>query len=78
LLGPKGAGKRTTVKMLTTLLPLTSGSAQVAGYEVDALRSMMLTASPSANGLGVDFAVVVAGTTALVALAAHLYPRVAQ
>lgn len=34
LLGPNGAGKSTTVKMLTTLLPLSSGSAQIVGYDV--------------------------------------------
>jgi len=34
LLGPNGAGKTTTIKMLTTLLPLTSGRAQVAGFDV--------------------------------------------
>jgi ABC-2 type transport system ATP-binding protein len=34
LLGPNGAGKTTTLKMLTTLLPPTSGSAQVAGYDI--------------------------------------------
>ena len=33
-LGPKGAGKSTTVHMLTTLLPPTSGTARVAGYDV--------------------------------------------
>ena len=33
-LGPNGAGKSTTVLMLTTLLPLTSGSARVGGFDV--------------------------------------------
>ncbi|MEO1058017.1 MAG: ATP-binding cassette domain-containing protein [Actinomycetota bacterium] len=34
-LGPNGAGKSTTVKMLCTLLRPTSGSAIVAGFDVD-------------------------------------------
>lgn len=34
-LGPNGAGKSTTVQMITTLLRPTSGSAKVAGYDVD-------------------------------------------
>ncbi|HTO74340.1 MAG TPA: ATP-binding cassette domain-containing protein [Gemmatimonadales bacterium] len=34
LLGPNGAGKSTTLKMLTTLLPPTSGSARVAGFDI--------------------------------------------
>ena len=34
LLGPNGAGKSTTLRMLTTLLPPTSGTAQVAGHDV--------------------------------------------
>lgn len=34
LLGPNGAGKSTAIKMLTTLLPPTSGDANVVGYNL--------------------------------------------
>ena len=33
-LGPNGAGKSTSVRMLTTLLPMSSGSANVGGHDV--------------------------------------------
>jgi ABC-2 type transport system ATP-binding protein len=34
LLGPNGAGKSTLIRMMTTLLPITGGSARVAGHDV--------------------------------------------
>lgn len=45
LLGPNGAGKSTVIKMLTTLLPLSSGRAYLASYDVtrqpDAVRRVI-------------------------------------
>jgi ABC-2 type transport system ATP-binding protein len=35
LLGPNGAGKTTTISILTTTLSKTSGSIQIAGYDLD-------------------------------------------
>ena len=34
LIGPNGAGKSTVVKMLTTMLPPTSGGARIAGFDI--------------------------------------------
>jgi len=45
LLGPNGAGKSTLIRMMTTLVPITSGRAIVAGHDVeresDAVRRMI-------------------------------------
>jgi ABC-2 type transport system ATP-binding protein len=45
LLGPNGAGKSTLIRMMTTLVPITSGRATVAGYDVaknpDAVRRVI-------------------------------------
>jgi len=43
LLGPNGAGKSTLIRMMTTLIPITAGSAKITGHDVasepDAARS---------------------------------------
>jgi ABC-2 type transport system ATP-binding protein len=45
LLGPNGAGKSTLIRMMTTLIPVTSGKAVVGGHDVtkdhDAVRRMI-------------------------------------
>lgn len=45
-------------------------------YQVDGIRTLMVTGNTSVNGLGMDFAVVLLVTAALVALAARLYPNI--
>lgn len=47
-------------------------------YEVDALRTLMLTGSSSVDGLWADFLVMFLVTVMLVLIGARLYPRVAQ
>ena len=47
-------------------------------YEVDALRALMLAGGTSSVGLVTDFIVMLVVTTALVLLAARLYPRVVR
>ena len=34
LLGPNGAGKSTLIRMMTTLIPITSGKARIGGHDV--------------------------------------------
>ncbi len=45
LLGPNGAGKSTLIRMMTTLIPITSGKARIAGHDVakapDAVRRII-------------------------------------
>jgi ABC-2 type transport system permease protein len=47
-------------------------------YQVDALRTMMVTGPGSANNLGLDFAVTIVVTGLLITLAGRLYPRLVQ
>ena len=46
-------------------------------YEVDALRTLMLSGQASSYGLGVDFAVLTGVTAFFIVIAGQLYPRIA-
>jgi ABC-2 type transport system permease protein len=47
-------------------------------YLVDALRTMMIQGGESVFGLGLDFGVLIAITTAFILLASRLYPKIVQ
>jgi ABC-2 type transport system permease protein len=47
-------------------------------YQVDALRSLMLSEGTGNYGLTTDFGILIATTGVLVAIGAHLYPSVAR
>jgi ABC-2 type transport system permease protein len=55
------------LKVISHLNPLT--------YVVDALRTSMLSGSPSTFGLGMDYAVIFLTTIVLVFIGARLYPQ---
>jgi ABC-2 type transport system permease protein len=56
------------LRMISHVNPLT--------YEVDALRALMLAGGTSSFGLGLDFAVLLLTTAAMVMICGRLYPRV--
>ena len=47
-------------------------------YQVDALRGLMVVGATESFPLALDFAVLIASTVVLIAIAARLYPRLAQ
>jgi ABC-2 type transport system permease protein len=58
------------LKVVAEVNPLT--------YQVDALRSLMIQGSSETYPVPLDFAVLIASTIVLIAIAARLYPRLAQ
>ena len=58
------------LKILAQINPLT--------YQVDALRGLMVQGSTESFPLALDFGVLIATTVILIAIAARLYPRLAQ
>jgi ABC-type multidrug transport system permease subunit len=91
LLGSNGAGKSTTIKMLTTPLFFASNAIYPTTimptwlkvishlnpltYVVDALRTSMLAGSASSFGLGLDYAVILLTTIVMVFIGSRLYPQ---
>jgi ABC-2 type transport system permease protein len=53
-------------------------SANPLSYQVDALRTLMLTGGASANGLALDFGVLVGVALVLILLGAKLYVKIVQ
>src|ERR1043165_8763843 len=58
LLGPNGAGKTTAIKILTTLLYPTTGTARVAGFDVvreaqEVRRRIALVSGGETSGYGI-------------------------
>jgi ABC-2 type transport system permease protein len=58
------------LKVVAQINPLT--------YQVDALRGLMVQGSVESFPLAMDFTVLIASTVILIAIAARLYPRLAQ
>src|SRR5271155_3270387 len=61
LLGPNGAGKSTLIRMLTTLVPPTSGTARVNGFDI----------SREANGVRQSIGVIPQAMTSDLELSAN-------
>jgi ABC-type multidrug transport system ATPase subunit len=70
------------IKMLTTLLPPTSGRAYVAGHDVVRepadVRRHIISGGESSVGLGVDFLVLGAVFVAFVFVASRLYESIVR
>jgi ABC-2 type transport system permease protein len=58
------------LKVIAQVNPLT--------YQVDALRALMVQGSTASFPIALDFGVLIASTVVLIAIAARLYPRLAQ
>jgi ABC-2 type transport system permease protein len=58
----------TWLQVISHINPLT--------YEVDALRAMMVTGGVSSYGIGADFIILLAVSAILIAIGAHMYPKV--